>query len=140
MTGSQTITITSQPYYDTFTQCYKNIMTVNLEPQGPLRTFVRQIHLPRLSPFHVEGPCNPIPKCALALQNFNNYNCCKKDCNLMTPNEIPELISFLLSNGYQIETQLTNMLKQSEIKLNNKKLTFTVSYYGAIQPNITYIR
>ena len=58
----------------------------------------------------------------------------------MTPNEIPELISFLLSNGYQIETQLTNMLKQSEINLNNKKLTFTVSYYGAIQPNITYIR
>jgi hypothetical protein len=58
----------------------------------------------------------------------------------MTPDEIPDLITFLIGNGYQIETQITNMLNQSEIKLSNKKLCFTVSYYGGSQPNITYMR
>ena len=54
--------------------------------------------------------------------------------------EIPDLISFLQANGYQIETQITNMLNQSEIKLSNKRLAFSATYYGANQPNITYMR
>ena len=58
----------------------------------------------------------------------------------MTPDEIPILISFLQSNGYQIETQITNVLNQSEVKINNKRLVFTVSYYGENQPNIVYMR
>ena len=58
----------------------------------------------------------------------------------MSPNEIPDLVSFLFANGYQIETQLTNMLNQSEIKLTDKKFAFTVTYYGANQPNIMYMR
>jgi hypothetical protein len=143
MLGAKTITITSQPYYDQYNQCYKNIMTLNAEPQGPLRRLVRKIQLPKLSPFQVDGPCNPIPKCALAIHHFSDYysyGCNKGGCNLITPNDIPDLMSFLLSNGYQFETQLTNMLNQSEIKLNNKKLAFTITYYGTNQPNITYMR
>lgn len=139
MQGMKTFTITSQPYYDRYNQCYKNIMMLNVEPQGPLRRLVRRIELPKLSPFQVEGPCNPIQKCGLALQGINN-NCNKSGCNLMTPNEIPDIITFLQSNGYQIETQLTNMLNQSEIKLTDKRLAFTVTYYGANQPNIVYMR
>lgn len=143
MSGIKTFTITTQPFYDQYNQCYKNIMMVNAEPRGPIRKIVRRIKLPRLSPFQREGPCNPIPKCGLALQSLNQYtSCCKinSGCNLMTPDEIPDLISFLISNGYQIETQLTNMLNQSDIKLSNRKLAFTVTYYGTNQPNITYIR
>lgn len=132
--GAKTFTITSQPFYDQYNQCYKNILLVNTEPCGPIRRIVRRIRLPRLSPFQREGPCNPIPKCGLALQSLNS------GCNLMTPDEIPELITFLLGNGYQIETQITNMLNQSEIKLSNKKISFVVTYYATNQPNITYMR
>jgi hypothetical protein len=32
------------------------------------------------------------------------------------------------------------MLNQSELKLSNRKLGFTVTYYGGNQPNITYMR
>ena len=150
--GIKTFTITSQPFYDQYNQCYKNIMMVNVEPCGPLRRIVRRIKLPRLSVFQREGPCNPILKCGLALQslygtqynsnNYTNTGCCKLNsgCNLMTPDEIPDLITFLISNGYQIETQITNMLNQSDIKLTNRKLAFTVTYYGANQPKITYMR
>ena len=132
--GIKTFTITSQPFYNQYSQCYTNIMMVNVEPQGPIRKFVRMIKLPKLSPFQREGPCNPIQQCGLALKSLN------KDCNLMTPDEIPDLISFLIANGYQIETQITNMLNQSEIKLSNKRFAFTATYYGTNQPNITYMR
>lgn len=144
---TRTFTITSQPFYDQYNQCYKNIMMVNLEPQGPLSRLVRRLRLPRLSPFQREGPCNPIQKCGLALQSIRGFQldtgCCNKynsGCDLMTPDEIPDLISFLQSNGYQIETQITNMLLQSEIKLSNKRMAFTVTYYGTNQPNIVYMR
>lgn len=133
---NKTITITSQPFYDEYNKCYKNILTVSNVPQGPLSRFVRRIKFPKLSPFQVAGPCTPIPKCGLALVNTNTRSC----CGLMTPDDIPELIAFLLANGYQMETQITNMLNQSEVKLNNKKLAFTVTYYGTNGPNITYMR
>ena len=136
MQGMKTFTITSQPYYDQYNQCYKNILMVNVEPQGPLRRLVRRIKLPKLSPFQVEGTCNQIQKCGLAIQGLN-YSC---NNNLMTPNEMPDLITFLFSNGYQIETQLTNMLNQSEIRLPDRRLVFTVTYYGVNQPNIMYMR
>jgi len=150
MNGIKTFTITSMPFYDQYNQCYKNIMMVNVEPQGPLRKLVRRTKLPRLSPFQYEGPCNPIQQCALAIQSLNGFGlnygrytgCCKNSsgCDLMTPDELPDLISFLQANGYQIETQITNMLNQSEIKLSNKRLAFSATYYGANQPNITYMR
>lgn len=150
--GLKTFTITSQPFYDQYNKCYKNIMMVNVEPCGPIRRLVRLTKLPRLSPFQREGPCNPIQQCGLALQSlrglglgfdsFNGSGCCKEKsgCNLMTPDEIPDLITYLIGNGYLIETQITNMLNQSEIKLSNRKLGFTVTYYGDKQPNITYMR
>ena len=138
--GIKTFTITSQPFYDQYNKCYKNILTVNPEPRGPIRKIVRRIKLPKLSPYQREGPCNPIPQCALALQSINTcYNGCKGN-NLMTPDEIPELITFLFSNSYQIETQITNMLNQSEVKISNKKIAFTVTYYETSNPNITYMR
>ncbi len=141
--GFKTFTITSHPFYDEYNKCYKNIMMINVEPRGPIRRLVRRIKLPRLSPFSTrEVACNPIPQCGLALQSLIGKVCYKKNsgCELMSPDEIPDLITFLIGNGYQIETQITNMLNQSEIKLSNKKLCFTVSYYGGSQPNITYMR
>jgi len=134
--SSKTFTITSQPYLDEYNKCYKNIMTINTMPHGPLGRFVRKLKLPKLSPFQVEGPCNPIEKCALAIVSFSNGGC---GC-LMTPDEMSDLTSFLLSNGYQIENQLTNLMNQSEVKQSNKRMTFIVTYYGQNQPSIVYMR
>jgi hypothetical protein len=114
---------------------------VNLEPQGPIRQIVRRIKLPKLSPYN--NQCYKI--CGFALQSLHginyrgsNINSC---CNLMTPDEIPDLITFLTQHNYQIETQITNMLNQSEIKLSDKKIGFIVTYYEPNQqPNITYMR
>ena len=145
-----TFTLSYQPFLDTYNKCYKNIVTINVMPKGPLRNLVRQIKMPPLSQFQVPGPCNPIQRCGLALvsigNNSNYYTgtsgCGKygSGCGLMTPDEIPDLVSFLLENGYQMETQITNMINQSGTKISNKNIIGTVTYYGSKPPNIVYMR
>lgn len=145
-----TFTLSYQPFLDTYNKCYKNIVTTNIMPQGPFRKLVRQIKMPPLSPFQVPGPCNPIQKCGLAISTLGNYDnyytgqsgCGKygSGCGLMTPDELPNLFSFLLEHGYQIETQLTNMLNQSGTKISNKNIIGIVTYYGSKTPNIFYMR
>ena len=133
-----TFTITIQPFYDQPNQCYKNILMINIEPQGPLRSLVRRIKLPRLSPYSsINNNCDySNPKCGLAIQNIANTSLkCGRD--LMSPNEIPNLISFLLANGYQIDTQITKMLNQS---LTNQRIVLSATYYGTCQPKIVYTR
>ena len=144
----KTFTISVRPFYNPYTKCYTNILVINGYPEGPLTAFVRRVQFEDLSPYQKFRQCNPIEKCGLALANLldmnNNTNCCNKfssGCDLMSPNELNNLISFLLNNGYQIETQLTNMLNNSPVKPNNlTKNGFTATYYGANQPNITYMR
>jgi hypothetical protein len=95
-------------------------------PKGPLKFFVRRIQLPPLSHFQYPGPCNPLQKCGLALISLRgNYNNCN---DLMTPDEIPDLFSFLTSNGYQINTSVTKMMNTNSIKLNNKNILCFFTY------------
>lgn len=131
----RTFTITSSPYYDRCSQQYQNILMLNIEPEGPLRPFVKRIQLPRLTPFQTE---KSEETCGLVLTNFLNNN----NRNwLMTPNDIPDLYSFLTGNGYQIDTQLTNMMNQSSVKLTpGKQIVCLATYFGNKQPNIVYMK
>ena len=133
----RTFTITSSPYYDRCSQQYQNILMLNIEPEGPLRSFVRRLRLPRLTPFQTE---KSEETCGLVLTNFfNNQN--NNRNGLMTPNDIPDLYSFLTANGYQIDTQLTNMMNQSQVKLTpGKQLVCLASYFGDRPPNIVYMK
>ena len=135
-----TFTITSSPYYDRCSQQYQNILMLNVEPEGPLRAFVRRLLLPRLTPFQTD---RSEEKCGLVLTNFlNNQNQNQNNRNwLMTPDDIPDLYSFLTSNGYQIDTQLTNMMNQSQVKLRpGKQIVCLATYFGNKQPNIVYMK
>ena len=141
----RTFTITSSPYYDRCSQQYQNILMLNIEPEGPLRRFVRRIQLPRLTPYQTE---KSEERCGLVLTNFlnNNQNYYNNNQNnnkngLMTPNDIPDLYSFLTANGYQIDTQLTNMMNQSQVKLTpGKQIVCLATYFGDKQPNIVYMK
>ena len=132
---AKTFTLFSQPYLDRFNQCYKNIITINMMPQGPLAQFVRRIQFPPLSEFKQPGPCSHINNCGLALISLNgDSSCCAKNgSNLMIVDEIPNLVSFLLTNGYTIDTSLTKMFNTSDIRFqteNANKLIFLVTYNG----------
>jgi len=114
----KTVTLFSQPYLDTYNQCYKNIVTINLLPQGPLVNFVRRIQFPPLSTFKIPNGNgingNKSKQCGLALLSLEN---CNTNCNtnLMVTDEVPTLFSFLLSNGYSIDTSITKMLNESDL-------------------------
>ena len=58
----------------------------------------------------------------------------------MIQEQIYELTSFLLSNGYQIENQITNTLNNSQIKNSRNKTLYVVTYYGNNPPQMVYIR
>lgn len=139
----RTFTIISQPYYDQYCKQYQNILMVNVVPEGPLRDLIRRIQLPRL--YREGSNYSGIDGCGLAITNpFLNTNLgINNNCNngLMTPNEIPDLYSFLTGNGYQIETQLTNMMNQSPVKITpGRQIVCSATYFGEKQPNIVYMR
>jgi hypothetical protein len=130
--AAKTVTLFSQPYLDRYNQCYKNIVTINLIPQGPLAHLVRRVQFPPLSTFKQPGPCNHINNCGLALIALNNV-CNKKCSNFMVVDEVPNLFSFLLSNGYTINTSITKMLNTSDIRFeteNANKLICVITYNG----------
>jgi hypothetical protein len=137
MDGAKTISLFSQPYLDTYNQCYKNIVVANVMPKGPLAHFVKRVKFPRLSTFKESTCCNPIKDCGLALTSLNVASCnnCydKNNGNLMIVDEVPDLMTFLLSNGYSVDTSLTKMFNTSEIRFGKNigvKLICFVTYNG----------
>jgi len=136
-----TISLFSQPYYDPCSQCYYNIITMNLPPRGPLIKLTRRVKFYPLSYFKTPGNCTRIQTCGLGLRslrtladfnfvnsfNNNNYSC----SDLMTVDEVPDLFSFLLANGYTVDTSITKMMNQSSIRYktnNSNELIALITY------------
>ena len=117
-----TYTLFSQVYLDTYNQCYKNIITINIPPRGPLEKMMRRVIFYPLSTFKQQTHRQP---CGIGFASIAN------SCHLMTTCEIPELFSFLLSNGYTIDTSITNMLNDSDIQIganDSKKMICFITY------------
>ncbi len=100
--------IFSRPYYDAYEQKYKNILTVNKKPDGPLRQITKQIKLYPLSPFKRMD------------REQCGYGFCLEGNRLATTNEIPDLFSYLTTNGYTIDTSLTKMISESDVRINDE--------------------
>jgi hypothetical protein len=137
---NNTISLFSQPYYDPCSQCYLNIITMNLPPRGPLFKITRRVKLYPLSQFKEPGNCTRLQSCGLGLLSlrfldsfvgYNNNRCSYSCSHLMTVDEIPDLFSFLLSNGYTIDTSITKMMNQSSIRYktnNSNELIALITY------------
>ena len=132
---AKTVSLFSQPFLDTYNQCYTNIVVLNLKPQGPLADLVRFVKFPPLSEFKQSGPCNPMKQCGYALMSLGTCNtgCGKFGSDLMVVDEVPTLISYLVSNGYTVDTSITKMFNQSEIRFDTNtgnKLICFITYNG----------
>jgi len=136
--SAKTVSLFSQPYLDTYNQCYKNIVVVNLKPQGPLGELTRFVKFPPLSEFKQPGPCSPIKDCGFAIMSLDG---CITGCSasktggsdLMVVDEVPNLISYLVSNGYTVDTSITKMLNTSDIRFDTNtgnKLIGFITYNG----------
>ena len=132
---AKTVSLFSQPYLDTYNQCYKNIVVTNLLPLGPLSEIVRFVNFPPLSEFKQPGQCTPLKQCGYALMSLGGCNrgCGKTGSDLMVVDEVPDLISYLVSNGYTVDTSMTKMFNTSEIRFDTNtgnKLICFVTYNG----------
>ena len=107
-----------EPFLYQHFKCYKQIITINIKPNGPLNTLVQRVNPPKLSPFKERSPCCDEPTCILAIKSINNPQ------NLMCVDELPSLITFLSTNQYEIDTSITKIMMKSDVKLKNKLLFF----------------
>lgn len=124
-------TIMIQNYYDTNLQYYRNILILNKEPIGPLNKYIKKISMPYLSPFK-NSFSNDI-------NNTNNNNAClyaiidfMDNNKLMCVNNIPDLFSFLINNGYIIDNNLTKIIKNTTCTLKNDLVCY-ITYITNIQ-------
>lgn len=95
-------TIYSQPFYDNMNKCYTRIYVIDRNPEAPLSNIIRRIQTPRLSPFQTSEN-----SCALAIYNPNQIQ------QLLQVGEEAILFTYLLTNGYTIDTSLTKLLKST---------------------------
>ena len=99
-------------YLDKRNDCYKKIVIINQKPQGPLQTLVRSLHIPKPSPFTTYNNCSPSPYCHQAIMHPT------KPKEFLCMNEIADLFSFLTTNGYTINTEITKMMMQGTEKID----------------------
>ncbi len=112
------------PFYDERNQCYKKIIRINKFPSGsgPLHQIVKRVRSPRLSHFDVfSDGCGSNafnPPCIFVICNPNVPH------QFLTVDELPELMSFLIDNGYKIDTSITKMLMKSNVKPSNDLICY----------------
>ena len=126
-------------YYDQLCKEYYNILTINKLPEGELKKYTKLISI--TSPSTKQNTL--ISKhCTFAISNnlllntnniiiqTNNINqCCNKNNNLLTLENLNEFTEFLLNNNYIIDNSITkiynNCNKNSNISNNSKKLIYS---------------
>jgi hypothetical protein len=114
-------TLSIEPYLNTFTKQYENIIVIDKMPKGPLAELVSHVKSPRLSPF-TEPHTNNCCKYAIR-RHYNREN------NFLTSDDVPSLLSYLSTNGYTINTEITKIVQKTNL---NKKKFVCVFYYSEV--------
>ena len=97
---------------------YKNIITISSAPKGELSTLIRKSRFETLSTFKSREA-----GCSISFRSFRFYN------EVMTLDELPELFTFLASNGYEIDAKLTKMLNSNKTMIDSdQKLIAFIIY------------
>jgi len=102
-------------YLDKFNKCYKNIITINKNPNdAKLNNLLKIIPRQKLSEFDYHCPCENKPHCLITFKNPQNTN------EFLQINDIDQIFTILVEAGFKIEYEMTKLLK----KKNNKLICF----------------
>jgi len=105
-----TYALYNQVYLDPYTKEYKNIITISSVPKGELSNLIRNSRFETLSPFKQREA-----GCSILFRSFKFYN------EVMTIEELPELFTFLASNGYEIDAELTKMINTNKNMIDSEQ-------------------
>jgi hypothetical protein len=92
-------------YYDSLYKEYYNILTLNKQPEGALKTHTKVISINKQSTNDFKNSI-----CAYALSNnlANNHNIANKySSNLLTLEDLNEFTEFIINNNYEIIDSIT---------------------------------
>lgn len=124
----QIVTLFLQPILDSFSKSYYNVITLSDKPNGPLALYTRHLSFPKLSEFQENNFRN---QCLIVLlktmlshsqshfshshsqsHSSNAYSSHSHSCKYLGIDDISDVFSFLVSNGYVIEEELTHITSQ----------------------------
>jgi hypothetical protein len=120
MTNQETYSIMTMPFYNSVDQCYIKVLTLDRIPPdtSPLYTLVRRVQLHKLSPFKQGNACNPLQTCGNVL--LKPY----VRCEYATLQDIPLLFTWFAKNNFTIDTSITQMIHQSEVRMSEPIVCF----------------
>ena len=130
-----------EPYLNTYFQTYQNIITLSCHPPGPLSEFVIGLSYSKLSPFqessHIFSSKSNCLHGLIRYSSNSSNSTIKNSDYFMGVDDIPNLFSFLVENGYSIESDLTKLLYKSPISISgtsekrfsgNRKMICMIKY------------
>lgn len=111
--GSGSVVLYLEPMLNSYCENYKNILTLSAVPSGPLKDMVFLINVPKLSPFsNMVGHGHGHGNCIYALARYTKRPTMGEEDSFMYADDIPAVLSYLQSNGYVVDTELTTMLQR----------------------------
>jgi hypothetical protein len=109
--------------YDSLCKEYYNILTLNKQPEGPLKEYTKLINITMTSANETYNS-----RCTVAITNnilTNHINNSSKYSNLLMLEDLNELTEFLINNTYIIDNSITKIYKNTNSNDNSKKLIYS---------------
>jgi len=127
-TSNQSFVMYLEPILNSYYKTYQNVITLSIMPSGPLANMVTSMSTTKLSPFQESGafssPGMFSDNCVYVLlrypkqgSGFGGRGSIKHPDYFMGADDIPSVLSWLVSNGYSIDTDITKMLYKSRITI-----------------------
>lgn len=123
--NNSTIVFYLEPILNPYNNVYQNVITLSCIPEGPLKDLVITKSFPKLSPFQ-QGPTTHRGQCMYLLSRYPKQSTqlnMGNDDTFMNGEDVPSLLSYLSANGYKVESDLTRLIFDSNIKntMNNSQ-------------------
>lgn len=151
--SSSSFVLYLEPILNPYYQSYQNIITLNTMPPGPLSEMVSKIDMPKLSQFQQAA--------AYASPFYNGCNCVhallryrkgsingssgsgvfKNSDAFMSADDIPAVFSYLMNNGYTVDTSISKMMFQGRVVIGgvsdrrlsgDRKMIAMISWAGTL--------
>ena len=104
----------SDIWLDKTNECYKKIIVITPKPTDiSLLDITKTINKVKLSPFKENSPCCSQVNCIYTIMNPNNKS------EMLHVQDVAFLFSYLITNGFTINTDITRIMLESTVKIDN---------------------
>jgi len=116
---SETYSILSFTFYDNKQDMYIKSFSLDRMPSAsePIYRIVKKIVLPKLSPFQQQDERSR-SQCGNIIMNPHNL------FDYSRTDDLPILLTWLMHNGYVVDTSITKMINQGDVRMKSPIVCF----------------